>query len=101
MNIKSFSSVAEKQQFLDSLPFRVNKDNPATRYKYLKEWMANSDECHAFKEERGLTKLNVKVGRGKIEAIENGCWGYGGDRWAVVIDGERYPSSYVILSAIF
>lgn len=97
MIIKPFNSISEKQAFLNSLPFRVERANAITRYICLEGWMHSGKECYGFKEQI----IDLEVGRGRIEAIEDGCWGWAGDRFAVVINGDRYPSSNVVEASWF
>jgi hypothetical protein len=84
-NIVEFDSLVARELCLRMIKSKKTKSD-------LDEWMNNRQVVQVYKPIRGSKNLLSNIG--VITSVEPGVWGYGGDRWAVVVEGEHYPASY-------
>ena len=89
----NFDRPQEREQWLERCHLR-GLDADARR-STVEQWLQQQVAVVGAKEQ----DWGLQISEGVIQEICDGVWGYGGDRWAVKIDGEFYPSSYVLLAA--
>jgi hypothetical protein len=92
---KKFESFVERERYLMEFPLYY-VDDEARRIKILK-WQKDATRVAGAKRINGSPEIIMATG--VIESVDRGVWGFGGDSWAVTIDGEVVPSHLVKLAA--